>query len=93
MPYVVAKFKVNDYVQWRQHFDMGASMRKANGLISEHVFKNEGNPNEVALVFEWQDLEKAKQLMQSPELKERMKESGVEGQPEIFLEAEQKVGV
>ena len=92
MPYVVAKLKVKDYSQWRPKFDMGASFRKASGLISEHVFKSESNPNEVVLVFEWRELEKAKQLMQSPELKERMKESGVESH-EIYLEAEQKVGV
>jgi heme-degrading monooxygenase HmoA len=87
MPYVVVRTKVKDYAKWRPYFDEHIAMRKANGQISERVFRNANNPNELVLMFEWDDLEKARRFRESDELKQRMKEAGVEGQPDfIFLE-------
>jgi heme-degrading monooxygenase HmoA len=87
MPYVVVRIKVKDYAKWRPNFDKGAEMREANGRMSERVFRNVNNPNEVVLLFEWDDLEKVRRFSESDELKQRMREAGVEGQPDfIFLE-------
>lgn len=87
MPFVNVRTKVRDYATWRPYFDQHAAVRKANGQISERVFRNANNPNELVLLFEWDDLAKAKAFRESAELKQIMKEAGVEGEPEfIFLE-------
>ncbi len=94
MTYVLVQLKVRDYEEWRPHFDEMAELRKANGRISELVLRNSADPNEVVLLFEWDDLEKARKYKDSDVLRKKIKESGVEEMNVVFLEeAEERVGV
>ncbi len=94
MAYVLVRFKVKDYEEWRPHFDEMADLRKANGCISERVLRNKDNPNEVVLFFEWDDAEKARKYSQSDELKKKIREAGVEDIDFVLLEeAKEKVAV
>jgi hypothetical protein len=45
------------------------------------------SPNEVLILGEYEDLEKASQMFQSPEFRETTQRAGVVGRPEVtFLE-------
>ena len=90
MPYLIVKFKVKDYALWREYFDEGAQTRIYSGVISEHVFRGECDRNEIVLVQRWHDVEKAREMFQSPAMRRRMEEAGVEGEPEFYIEAEQE---
>jgi len=52
------------------------------------VFRTAGNPNDLTLLIEWDDLELARGYMNSEELRKRMNQAGVVGVPEIHYLAE-----
>ncbi|MBV9280920.1 MAG: cyclase, partial [Chloroflexi bacterium] len=58
------------------------------------LFRNADDPNEVIAIFEWDDLEKARQFAQSDDLRETMQRAGVADRPDVyFLEEEGAVPV
>ena len=59
--------------------------REAAGLKDLHLWRNEGGPREVILLFEVWDVTKAKAFSSSPDAKEKMQAAGVPGQPEIVF--------
>jgi hypothetical protein len=47
--------------------------------------RNTENPNEVIILFEAEDLQKAKEFGASSDLRERMQEAGVVDKPDIYF--------
>ena len=87
MPSVLIRHKVRDYARWRPVYDEHAGARKAGGCKDELVFRNAEDPDEVVLLFEWDDIERARKFIGSDDLREKMKEAGVEGSPDVrYLE-------
>jgi heme-degrading monooxygenase HmoA len=51
------------------------------------VFRNTKDRNELLVLLEWDELERAHKFFQSEELRQRMQQAGVTEQPDIvFLE-------
>jgi heme-degrading monooxygenase HmoA len=68
-------------------FDEAATLRKEYGSKGVQVFRSVDKPNEVVLVAEYENLDKARQLFQSQEFREATKRAGVVGAPEVnFLD-------
>jgi heme-degrading monooxygenase HmoA len=86
MAYTVTHFTVQDFAAFRQTFAAGEALRKAHGSRGAHLFQNPSAPNEVVLLGEWEDLERARQLLQSSELRERQQQAGVLGRPDLYEE-------
>ncbi len=87
MPYLLIRHKVEDYDRWKQAFDDHASLRQAAGSKGGYLFRNADNPNEIVLIVEMEDLERARQFVGSDDLRQAMQQAGVTGPPEIqFLE-------
>ena len=85
MAHMLVRHKVTDFEKWKQVYDEHQSAREAAGLENLHLWRSEDDPNEVLILFEATDLAKAKALTNSPDLKESMEASGVEGQPDILF--------
>ncbi len=85
MPYVLIRTKVQDYAQWRPVFDEDGVNRQANGSRGGQLFRSASDPNELVILFEWDNLEKARQFSQSEDLRQAMQRSGVAGQPDIYF--------
>ena len=85
MPLMATQLTIGDYNKWRQGFDSGKPMRAAAGISNERVFRNADNPNEVLLVGEAADVQKVRAMLNSPELKARMQQSGVVGPPKSYV--------
>ena len=85
MPYVLIVTKVEDFAKWKPAYDAHESIRKAAGLTQRHLLRNADNPNEVVLLFEVSDLEKARAFASSADLRQKMQESGVVGKPELYF--------
>jgi heme-degrading monooxygenase HmoA len=85
MPYLLVRHKVADYTKWRPLFDQHAATRRANGAKGGQILRSANNPNEVILLFEWENLEKARQFAQSSNLREIMQQAGVIDQPDIYF--------
>jgi heme-degrading monooxygenase HmoA len=94
MPYVLIRHKVEDYAKWKPVFDEHGATRKASGSKGGHLFRNADDPNEVVIIFEWDTMEKARQFVQSEDLGQAMKRSGVSDQPDVyFLDEVERVSV
>jgi len=53
--------------------------------MEEHLLRNTDDPNEVILLFEAADLQKAKEFAASSDLRERMQQAGVIDKPGIYF--------
>lgn len=85
MPYLLVRHKMKDYAKWKQVFDEHGSTRKANGSKGGHLFQNSDNPSEIVILFEWDDLKKARQFAQSEDLRKAMERAGVSDKPDVYF--------
>lgn len=85
---VLVHHEVTDYQNWRAVFDSAIDFRQRGGERACRVFRQAGNPNDLTLLFEWEDLGKAQLYMNSEELRKKMQQAGVVGNPEIHYLAE-----
>ena len=85
MPYLLVRHKVTDYEQWKAAFDAHSLTRQANGSRGGQLFRNASDPNEVVMLLEWHDLEKAREFAQSEDLHEVLQRAGVVDQPTIYF--------
>ncbi len=87
MPYLLIRHKVEDYDRWKKAFDDHESIRQAAGSKGGYLFRNADNSNEVVMIVEMEDLDRARQFVGSDDLRQAMEGAGVTGPPEIlFLE-------
>ena len=85
---MLIRHKVADYSKWRPVYESNEQKRTAAGLTNGRVLQVDGNPNEIVILLDASDLEKARAFSMSEELKAGMMKAGVTGKPEIlFLSA------
>jgi heme-degrading monooxygenase HmoA len=75
--------KVLDFVKWKNVFDSQSAFRASSGALSEQVYQNAGDPNQVVIVFRWSSVEDAQKFAHSPELRAAMEKAGVDDPPTI----------
>ncbi len=86
MKHLLVEHHVRDFDQWKRVYDMHAPTREA-GMTRPHVFCSADDPNDVFVMADVEDEDKAQAFMHSPEIAKAMKDGGVEGEPSImFLE-------
>ncbi len=83
--YLLIRHKVKDFLVWKQGYDAHLPKRTEAGLSEKYLLRGDADPNEVILLFEAQDLSRAKAFTGSAELRERMKNLGVANQPEFYF--------
>jgi heme-degrading monooxygenase HmoA len=74
---VIQLAKVKDYDKWEPIFKEDVSMIKASGAKFIGVLQSIDDPNIVIVTSEWEDLETAKKLAESDDIRARMEKSGV----------------
>jgi hypothetical protein len=84
MRYMLVRHKVKDFAQWKRVFDSHAAAQRKAGLTVEHVLRNMDDPSEVFLLFEMENVEKAKSFVTSPDVPGAQEASGVADRPDIF---------
>jgi hypothetical protein len=84
-PFDVAEIThaVKDYAKWRPFFDADSVNRKPNGLETLVVATEMDKSNDVLIVFNTTDVQKAKDFATNPKLKELMGKAGVISKPAI----------
>ena len=91
MTYVLTIQKVKDYDKWKQVFDEHGEVRKNKGSKGAIIYRNSKDPNQLVIITEFDNLEKAKNFSMSEDLKITMKKAGVMGRPELhYLEQIEK---
>jgi heme-degrading monooxygenase HmoA len=87
VPSLLIRHHVADYLAWKAVFDEHEPARRANGSQGSRLFRNAADPNEILLLLEWDDLERARLFADSDDLREAMTRAGVTDRPDIwFLE-------
>ena len=81
---MIMKYEVEDFAKWKAGYMAAESIRKNAGAKSTQAFQGADNPKMVAVITEWDSLEKAKAFSQSPELKEAQQKAGVSTKPEVY---------
>ncbi len=81
---LMVRSKVKDWDAWKTSFDSHKQTRMDAGLTDRVISHTAGDTHNITLVFAVSDMDKAKAFMNSDDLKNKMKEAGVEGPPDIF---------
>lgn len=92
MIHLYIRHKVNDYYTWKTWFDGFAAFRKSAGEISYQILRHQDDPNNLYLLFEWDNLDNARKFLDSADLREAMRRAGVNELPEIQLLTEADKG-
>ncbi|MEO8406089.1 MAG: hypothetical protein ABI480_15885 [Chitinophagaceae bacterium] len=79
------KHTVKDYAAWRPGFDMDSVNRKASGLETAVVGRNNDKPNNIFIALIASDVQKAKDFAASPRLKDVMTKVGVISKPDVQM--------
>lgn len=85
MAHMLITHRVEDYDHWRAVFDDKASLRQENGELSAQIFRNADDPNNVVLLFAWDNLDNARRYAQDPRLRAAMQDAGVIGPPTVVF--------
>jgi heme-degrading monooxygenase HmoA len=83
MTRLIIRHKVNNYDAWKKVFDNFKDFRKSSGEKSYQIFHPEKDPNNLILMFEWDNTANAQKFFKSQELKDTMHKAGVAEDPQI----------
>lgn len=78
---IILSHAVADYAIWKKFFDEDEPIHNEAGLDLLSISTNAEDPNIVNVMFATNDVKKAKDLINSSDLKKRMTESGVQSEP------------
>ena len=79
--------KVKDYGTWRTAYDGRENNRVSAGITNGRVFRRAEDPNDVVILQDVADVEKARTWLASEEIKAAMEKSGVVGSPNVRFAA------
>ena len=85
MPHLFVRHTVESFDAWKPAFDDDAGNRSSFGISNLALHQGIDNPNDVTAVFNVENVARAQEYLQSPELKEGMEQAGVQGMPEIWF--------
>lgn len=75
--------EVEDFDSWKKAFDDDSANRDESELGFIGMATSNDNPNEVGIMFAVNDKDKAQAMLGSEDMKETMKNAGVQGEPRI----------
>ena len=83
--YMLIRHKVRDFSEWKRGYDAHLPKRVGAGLTEKQLLRGAQEPNEVILLFEAKDLNRAKTFAESTDLRETMQRVGVVDKPDIYF--------
>ncbi len=87
---IIITQEVKDFAKFKSNFKEGLSMRMSAGELNEEVSTLHEQPNMVCVISEWTSVENFKAFYSNPDLKNKMKEAGVIGEPNVLILGKQK---
>jgi len=85
MPYMIIRHAVEDFDAWKAKYVAHQPARQQAALHEMLLLRDVDDPNEITLVFKAGDLEAARSFAESADLRERMQQAGVVGEPQFWL--------
>jgi hypothetical protein len=92
MNYLLVRHRVADFKKWKEVFDENMPLPVEASCGEGHVLVSKDNPLEIVVMFEVQDINQAREFMNSSDMRASMDKAGVIDEPSIyFLEEVAKV--
>ncbi len=82
---MVIRHTVNDFSAWKTGYDAHQPARTVAGLTEKYLLQDTDNPNQVTIMLEADDLQRAEEFTKSDDLRETMQKFGVIGKPDIYF--------
>lgn len=83
--YMLIRHKVRDFSEWKSGYDAHLPKRVEAGLSAKYLLRGANDPNEVVILFEAHDLDRARAFAESADLREAMQRVGVMDRPDIYF--------
>jgi len=83
--FVLIRHKVRDFDAWKVGFDAHAGKRSEAGLSGKQLLRSAEDANEVVIMLEAKDLDRARAFIASPDLRETMQAAGVTDKPDVYF--------
>jgi hypothetical protein len=80
------QYQVRDFETFRKAFEANEPARAAATMSNARIYRNVADPNDVVVLLDVADPEKARKYRDSPELTEVRKRAGVTSQPVYLTE-------
>lgn len=85
MAYLLGKSAVEDFEEWKSTFHDTDSYRTEHGQRGYQAFQSVDDPNEVVVLFEWDENEDPRAFFESEEMREKLAEAGLTGPPDMTV--------
>lgn len=72
----IVKRNLNDYDSWKEVVSGNSELRKEKGSRGVAVYRSSQNPNQVYMVFEWDDAKPYRDYLDLPEVQEVLAATG-----------------
>ena len=86
MPKMIVRHKVKDFDTWKKVFDSHTGAQTAAGLTNPRIFRSADDPNKTVVIFDAQDIARAKAFGASADLKSTMVASGLVDKPDVYFD-------
>ncbi len=83
MAYLLFEHEIEDFDRWKPVYDGHEPSRKRAGLREVLLLQSSENPRFVVLLFEVEDIKRARDFLDSDDIRDAMKRAGVVGKPVI----------
>jgi hypothetical protein len=83
--FLLVRHKVRDFSEWKRGYDAHLPKRAEAGLTEKHLLRGANDSNEVVLLFQVKDLNRAKAFSESADLRETMQKFGVLDKPDVYF--------
>jgi heme-degrading monooxygenase HmoA len=80
MAYVMSRLEVNDYATFESIFVSRDGIRRSLGEKSYQILREDGDPNKVVVLFEWDTLENARNYVESAEVQTAAQHASVKAE-------------
>ena len=85
MSYIYVNHKVKDFNSWKSFFNKDISEQEKSGITPAKLFCSAEDPNDVHILFEASNIEKANNFFSNPRLKTLMHTAGVISEPVVHI--------
>jgi hypothetical protein len=85
MSTVFVRHDVADFDSWKPGFDEHGAVRSQYGLSDAGLYRDAENANSVTIVLTTDDVGRAREFLDSDDLRETMSKLGVVSQPDVWI--------
>ena len=82
MSLFLVHMKVADFTRWRPVFERMEATRNTGGVTNPRIYRNAADSNDLLLLFDAADAARTRQVFESVQVRDGMKEAGLIGTPE-----------